>query len=119
MTMPTELRFVCDGPPGPEAGRFVEVENERGESLRVGEWREREDGLWELVIVQPCRHGYGLNTCAVCHDTPRCPKCGGTPLHPLDIHTPHWSSLRCGHEFHAPGRPSSSNPTTEGEGDRA
>ena len=46
-----ELRFVIDGPPGrPESGRFVELENERGESIAVGEWRERPDGLWELVV---------------------------------------------------------------------
>lgn len=47
----SEIRFVCDGPPGPESGHFVEVENERGESIHVGEWRERPDGLWELVVV--------------------------------------------------------------------
>ena len=32
------------------AGRFVEVENEHGASIRVGEWRERDDGLWSLDI---------------------------------------------------------------------
>jgi hypothetical protein len=45
-----EIHFVCDGPPGPESGRFVEVENERGEGRRIGEWRARSDGLWELVV---------------------------------------------------------------------
>ena len=45
-----EIRIVFDGPPGPEAGRFVEVENEHGQSINVGEWRQRADGLWELVI---------------------------------------------------------------------
>lgn len=45
-----EIRIVFDGPPGLEAGRFVEVENEHGQSINVGEWRQRADGLWELVI---------------------------------------------------------------------
>ena len=46
----SELRIVFDGPPGPEAGRFVEVEDEHGKSITAGEWRQRPDQLWELVI---------------------------------------------------------------------
>ena len=49
-TAPQGLRIVLDGPPGPEAGRFVEVENAAGRSVNAGEWRERADGLWELVL---------------------------------------------------------------------
>lgn len=49
-TAPQGLRIVFDGPPGPEAGRFVEVENAAGRSVHAGEWRERTDGLWELVL---------------------------------------------------------------------
>jgi hypothetical protein len=45
-----ELHIVFDGPPGPESGRFVEVEDAQGRSFKAGEWRERSDGLWELVI---------------------------------------------------------------------
>lgn len=45
-----ELRIVFDAPPSHESGRFVEVENEWGQSVRAGEWRTRPDGLWELVI---------------------------------------------------------------------
>ena len=44
------LRIVFDGPPGQAAGRFVEVENADGRSINAGEWRQRSDGLWELVI---------------------------------------------------------------------
>lgn len=44
-----ELRIVCDGPPS-DFPHFIEVENEQGKSLRAGEWNERPDGLWELVI---------------------------------------------------------------------
>lgn len=47
---PQGLRIVFDGPPGPEAGRFVEIENSAGYSVNAGEWRERTDGLWELVL---------------------------------------------------------------------
>ena len=42
----TVIRF--DGPPGPEAGRFVEVERD-GASIRFGEWlKDGED--WLLVL---------------------------------------------------------------------
>jgi hypothetical protein len=44
------IRIVFDGPPSEKSGRFVEVENDKGESIHVGDWREREDGLYELVI---------------------------------------------------------------------
>ena len=47
------IDFVCDGPPGPEGGRFVEVENEKGESINVGEWIQK-DGYWVLrVFITP------------------------------------------------------------------
>lgn len=42
--------IVFDGPPGPEAGRFVEVENANGESIKFGKWVERPDGYWVLRI---------------------------------------------------------------------
>lgn len=51
-----ELRIVTTGPPSPFPNPgshhcgFVEVENEDGKSISVGTWREREDGLWELVV---------------------------------------------------------------------
>jgi hypothetical protein len=48
--MPEFIDIVCDGPPGPTAGRFVEVENPEGASVRIGEWVERSDGYWVLRI---------------------------------------------------------------------
>lgn len=45
------IDIVFDGPPGPEAGRFVEVENAQGASIRVGDWIERPDGYWVLRIA--------------------------------------------------------------------
>lgn len=44
------IDIVFDGPPSHESGRFVEVENPQGESIRVGEWIDRGDGLWALRI---------------------------------------------------------------------
>jgi hypothetical protein len=44
------LHIIFDGPPGPEAGRFVECETPDGQSINAGEWRERDDGYWELII---------------------------------------------------------------------
>jgi hypothetical protein len=35
------------GPPGP----FVEIEDPNGNSIRVGEWIERDDGAWVLRIT--------------------------------------------------------------------
>ena len=42
--------IVFDGPPGPESGRFVEVENQHGRSVNVGERVHRPDGFWALRI---------------------------------------------------------------------
>jgi hypothetical protein len=42
------FNVVFDGPPGPEAPRFVEVEDERGKSMNFGEWVQRPDGYWAL-----------------------------------------------------------------------
>ena len=44
------INVVFDGPPGPTAGRFVEVETDDGRSIRAGEWIKRDDGLWALRI---------------------------------------------------------------------
>lgn len=46
------INVIFDGPPGPEAGRFVEVETDDGESICVGEWIERPDGYWALRITE-------------------------------------------------------------------
>lgn len=46
------INIILDGPPGPEGGRFVEVETDDGKSISVGQWIERDDGLWSLRIAQ-------------------------------------------------------------------
>lgn len=43
--------IVFDGPPGPVAGRFVEVEDLSGKSIRVGTWVQRADGFWVLRLT--------------------------------------------------------------------
>lgn len=47
------LDVVFDGPPGAEAGRFVEVEDQSG--VKAGEWVERDGGMWalRLLVVRP------------------------------------------------------------------
>lgn len=53
----TECYVVCDGPPGPESGRFVEVEDYAGKSIRAGKWTRRDDGLWAIgpfVLAREC-----------------------------------------------------------------
>jgi hypothetical protein len=44
------LRIVLDGAPGPVSGRFLEVEDALGKSVRVGQWHPRPDGLIELRL---------------------------------------------------------------------
>lgn len=46
------IDIVFDGPPGPESGRFVEVEDATGRSIRIGEWIET-GGLWRLRLPDP------------------------------------------------------------------
>ncbi len=49
--------IVFDGPPGPTAPRFVEVENDRGKSMGPkdtgADWKQRADGLWVLGPFAP------------------------------------------------------------------
>ena len=47
-----KIEIVFDGPPGPVAGRFVEVERD-GKSIRAGAWATRPDGCWALRIKIP------------------------------------------------------------------
>lgn len=50
------IDIVFDGPPDHEAGRFVEVEDDQGQSVKIGEWIEPtrdksgDDGFWRLRI---------------------------------------------------------------------
>ena len=46
----TYLDIVFDGPPGPQSGRFVEVEDPYGCSFDAGEWIDRGNGVWALRI---------------------------------------------------------------------
>ena len=45
------IDIVFDGPPGPVAGRFVEVEDSVRRSIRFGEWTKRDDGFWVLRVA--------------------------------------------------------------------
>ncbi len=49
-SVPDFIDIVFDGPPGPESGRFVEVENSDGASISGGEWLQRDDEFWVLRI---------------------------------------------------------------------
>jgi hypothetical protein len=42
------IDIVFDGPPSHESGRFVEVEDGTGKSIKFGEWIHRPDGYWVL-----------------------------------------------------------------------
>ena len=45
------INIVFDGPPGPVAGRFVEVETDDGKSINAGEWIHKGD-CWVLRITE-------------------------------------------------------------------
>lgn len=53
----TAINIVFDGPPDHEGPRFIEVENDHGQSIRIGEWaalkREgfEDAGYWRLRIT--------------------------------------------------------------------
>jgi hypothetical protein len=51
------IRIIFDGPPGPEAPRFVEVEDEQGNSIQVGEWVETTAGFWALRLPLSSQSG--------------------------------------------------------------
>lgn len=48
--MEETIHIIFDGPPGPKANGFVEVENSEGKSINAGEWKKRDGGYWALVI---------------------------------------------------------------------
>lgn len=44
------IDIVFDGLPSHESRRFIEVEDNSGKSVVVGEWIDRGNGLWALRI---------------------------------------------------------------------
>ena len=50
--MSEAVNIIFDGPPSHLPGRFVEVENDAGASINVGEWIERDNGYWALRITK-------------------------------------------------------------------
>ena len=47
------INIIFDGPPGPESGRFIEVETDDGKSINIGEWSEIcRSGIWALRITE-------------------------------------------------------------------
>lgn len=46
------INIIVDGPPGPEFGQFVEVEDDEGHSLKVGTWTgPDENGHYRLRLA--------------------------------------------------------------------
>ncbi len=53
-TQRVAIHILFDGPPGPQSGRFIDVEDHRTrESIGVGGWEEDPErpGWWMLVLV--------------------------------------------------------------------
>lgn len=49
---PMPVNIIFDGPPSHESGRFIEVETDNRTGINLGEWIERDDGLWSLRITE-------------------------------------------------------------------
>jgi len=49
-TPPQAINIIFDGPPDNNSPHFVEVEDDSGSSIRIGEWIKRED-YWALRIT--------------------------------------------------------------------
>jgi len=45
-----EIHVVFDSLPGRDMPTLIEVEDENGRGIDAGQWRERPDGYWELVL---------------------------------------------------------------------
>lgn len=60
----TAINIIFDGHPGPEGPRFVEIENDEGKSIRIGDWepdpRPEHEGYWRLRIVNSALRAIGL-----------------------------------------------------------
>jgi len=79
------LDVVFDGPPGPQSGRFIEVETNTGRSVSFGEWVKREDGYWALRIWgKPHCHVAGTT---IGRDIDECARCGHDIRHPIHAET--------------------------------
>ena len=57
--MDQHIDIVFDEPPGPKSGRFVEVEDANGNSIRFGEWIERDDERKKVAQSMGQRGGKG------------------------------------------------------------
>jgi len=53
------IDIVFDGPPAHESGRFIEVENFKGESISIGEWIDRSDlpDGWCVLRIETATSG--------------------------------------------------------------
>lgn len=73
------IDIVFDGPPGPTAGSFVEVEDSEGRSISIGEWLQRPDGYWVLRIspdqVADATESYECPVHGRIAGSSECPRC--------------------------------------------
>lgn len=47
------IRLLFDGPPGHTNPGFIEAEDETGSSIKIGEWHQLDDKLWEIIVTEP------------------------------------------------------------------
>lgn len=77
--MPTHyLDFVVGNGPGPDCG-LIEVENDEGKSVNVGEWFQRSDGFWVLRVWLNMH----FHVAGPADDIDCCAKCGHDIRHAI------------------------------------
>ena len=73
---PDFIDIVFDGPPSHQSGRFVEVENHKGQGIGCGVWIDRGSGLYALRIAMGLRE--------IPSAWMRWVRCGGHPAEPQE-----------------------------------
>lgn len=63
--MAKAINIIFDGPPAHKSGRFIEIETDKGESLKIGEWIDKGDGLWALRITELPTNKYKVWNCKI------------------------------------------------------
>ena len=83
------INIIFDGAPSHESGRFIEVENDFGESIKCGEWIENDDGTWTLKIDEIPPQAVPHVHDARGEDKDVCGKCGlnfRAKIHKRELH---------------------------------
>lgn len=75
--------IVFDGPPGPVAGRFIKIEDDKLRSVSFGEWVQRADGYWVLRFWADTHTHIAGTMADPPQDIDQCARCKRDIRHPI------------------------------------